>query len=506
MRKLILLTMGILGVALVANGQTQPVGVSVSKGTKQNRAANSETVTHKIELQNRAMAPFDNLTVRWTFLVKTRSFVGAQYSLRMVQDEKLMKLGVGQRVTIDTTPLDLNMRFDQLYGYLVEVQQGTQVIAVEFSPQDAKSRVNELQRKSPQKSPAPKPPVVPAPQQPAQLPALKFSPPPASPAPSNQSSPTVKTKPSSSVTVANSATPPPVMAKTPDISKPVIATASFDTAKAKAHQAACAQSWGLPVEKEIVLPGGEKLTLVLIPPGEFLMGSTLEEQAKFRAIHEDAGKGMERELPQHRVRITKPFYLGKYEVTQAQWQSVMGNKPSPQTIDNPSAAVGNICWNDTQAFLAKLNSGAVGGIATLPTEAQWEYACRAGTTTAFFCGDDKETVLQSGKFRENRGTVPAAVGQFRPNPFGLYDMSGSLIEICADWMDAGYYNQSPPDDPTGPATGTVRVLRGGTNNGCWWMGRSAFRGFRKPGARDIFIGFRVALYPTLPTVVAPPPR
>ncbi len=299
----------------------------------------------------------------------------------------------------------------------------------------------------------------------------------------------------------------------PSGSAPPLATFPFDAAQAKAHQAAWAKYLGLPVEKEVVLPGGEKLALVLIPPGEFLMGSTPEEQARFIAIDTAAAKGMEAEIPQHRVRITKPFYLGKYEVTQSQWRSIMGNNPSINklnAIEDPAAAVTAVWWDETQQFLAKVNRGVLGGTLrgtfALPTEAQWEYACRAGTTTAFFCGDDKASAVAgffSSDSRNKKGDryTPQVVGQLTPNAFGVHDMLGNVSEWCADLFDAGYYEVSPVDDPPGPATGGGRVTRGGSVAGPWWLGRAAKRGGH--GAGDGALGFRVAFYPALPAAPAP---
>jgi formylglycine-generating enzyme required for sulfatase activity len=293
----------------------------------------------------------------------------------------------------------------------------------------------------------------------------------------------------------------------------------FDATNAKVHQAAWARYYGLPVEKEIVLPGGAKMTLVFIPPGEFLMGSTRQEQAKFRElIGKERDDGMDAERPQHRVRITQAFYLGKYEVTQAQWQSVMGSKtPAEKSksfgkTDNQAAAEENVSWEDTHQFLHMVNRDLAGGTVALPTEAQWEYACRAGTTTAFYCGDDKETVLENGWFKDAKNKkgsryTAQSVGQLKPNLFGLYDVAGNVNELCADWFDEGFYKRSPLDDPHGPASGSARVIRGGAMSGSWWSGRSASRYGRNPEHGDAADGFRVAFHPaTLRSVIAPPPR
>ena len=248
---------------------------------------------------------------------------------------------------------------------------------------------------------------------------------------------------------------------------PPPAIAPFDAAAAETHQEAWADYLGLPIEKDITMPGGEKLTLILIPPGEFLMGSTAEEQA--RALEEAkatndtwAVTNIPSEGPQHRVRITKPFYLGKYEVTQAQWRSLMGTNPS-EFKDSPRHPVEQVSWGDIQSFLVKLNDGASAWKMTfaLPTEAQWEYACRAGTTTPYYGGESEDDLRGYGWFGKNAGGTTHAVGELEPNAFGLYDMHGNLWERCADWYAEDYYTNALMDDPTGPLAGTARVTRGG---------------------------------------------
>ena len=286
---------------------------------------------------------------------------------------------------------------------------------------------------------------------------------------------------------------------------PPLAVAPFDEAAAKKHQQAWADHLGVPVEKEVDLPGGEKMAFILIPPGEFLMGSTEDEQARFlkgakAANDSHAINRIPREGPQHRVRITRPFYLGKYAVTQAQWQAVMGNKPSAFG-DNPSHPVGNVSWDDIQPMLAKLNGASKQQRMNfaLPTEAQREYACRAGTTMAFSFGDGEADLAQYGWFNANSGSPRRThpVGQLRPNAFGLYDMHGSVWEWCADWYAAHYYAKSPIDDPRGPSSGSYRAYRGGSRSDIARHCRSADRNYDAPGFRFHNLGFRLAI--TLPS-------
>jgi len=206
------------------------------------------------------------------------------------------------------------------------------------------------------------------------------------------------------------------------------------------------------------------------------------------------------EQPQHRVRITKPFYMGVYIVTQAQYEAVMGWRISLDKGEcNPADQVS---WDDAVEFCNKL-SAKTGQTVRLPTEAEWEYACRAGTTTPFNTGETISTdqanyngnfTYGSGRVGVNRNkTVP--VGSFPPNGFGLYDMHGNVWEWCQDWYDAGYYKNSPTDDPSGPEKGEKRVMRGGSQ---WaWPGdcRSARRSRFDPTLQCYPDGFRVVCAP-----------
>jgi len=285
-------------------------------------------------------------------------------------------------------------------------------------------------------------------------------------------------------------------------SAPALAIAPFGESQAKRHQREWADYLGVPLEREIDLPGGKKLTMVLIPPGEFLMGSTDAEQARLR---EEAKAGKDgsafsripSEGPQHRVRITRPFYLGKCEVTQAQWQAVMGSNPS-RFEGNPALPVEQVSWDDVQRFLAKLNedTSAEEMEFAFPTEAQWEFACRAGTTTFWHSGESEAALQEHGWFAVNSGgkTHPV-VGQLRPNGFGLHDMLGNVWEWCADWFAADYYSKAPVEDPSGGTLGSRRVIRGGAGGNSAWGCRSAIRGDRAPGYRSGGLGFRVASVP-----------
>jgi formylglycine-generating enzyme required for sulfatase activity len=225
---------------------------------------------------------------------------------------------------------------------------------------------------------------------------------------------------------------------------------------------------------------GMKLTL--IPAGEFLMG--LPES-------DDDSRGDKK--PQHRVRITKPFYLGVTEVTQEQYERVMGENPSKRR--DPQHPVAEVSWKDAMAFCRRLSEKEAKTY-RLPTEAEWEYACRAGSTTTWFFGAAESDLKNYAWYNENSGRTAHAVGQKQPNAWGLYDMTGNVWEWCADRYGKDYYEKSPENDPGGPASGSKRMYRGGA-----WIGgeahcQSAFRLAHPPGrARNYGLGFRVCLVP-----------
>lgn len=279
--------------------------------------------------------------------------------------------------------------------------------------------------------------------------------------------------------------------------RPPLAVAPFDAATAEEHQQAWANYLGLPVERDVDLGGGVKLTMVLIPPGQFLMGSTDEERSRFLAEMKAANNqlGIERipsEGPQHLVTISRAFLLGKCEMTQAQWEAVMRTNPSKfQAASNP---VEQVSWDDTQRMLERLNEQCreQGTKFVLPTEAQWEYACRAGTTAPWCCGDNEATLRGFAWFKANAQQKTHPVGALRPNAWGLHDMHGNVREWCADRYGPHYYAASPSNDPIGPPTGLGRVFRGGG----WFyfprFCRSAYRSACAPDFRIHCLGFRVA--------------
>ncbi len=194
------------------------------------------------------------------------------------------------------------------------------------------------------------------------------------------------------------------------------------------------------------------MRFVLIPPGEFTMGSNEEDDEK----------------PPHMVRITRPFYLGVFPVTQAEYQAVTGQSPS-QAAGNPRHPVDQVSWDDAVACAQKLSQLAAelnrGLTYRLPSEAEWEYACRAGSTGKWCFGDQES---QLGDYAWFSGNSAHPVGEKNPNAWGLHDMHGNVFEWCLDWYEAGYYKVSPEDDPPGPSSASARVLRGGRRSDGQW--------------------------------------
>ncbi len=239
------------------------------------------------------------------------------------------------------------------------------------------------------------------------------------------------------------------------------------------------------------LPAGAKpLEMMLIPAGTFTMGSP---QSEIDALNEqNQTTWYSEEGPQHQVTIRKPFYIGKYEITQAQWQAVMGNNPSYFSGKSKSP-VERVYWKDCQTFITQLNQLGQGTF-RLPTEAEWEYACRAGTTTRFYWGDDSgySQIGQYAWYGDNAGQTQEA-GFKLPNAWGLHDMSGNVWEWCQDWY--GSYSPNAQNDPTGAENGSFRVVRGGSWGNRAWDCRSAIRMALYPDASENYIGFRVARNP-----------
>ena len=224
----------------------------------------------------------------------------------------------------------------------------------------------------------------------------------------------------------------------------------------------------------LLLPGGVQVIFAWCPPGTFLMGSE---------------NGEDDEKPVHRVTLTKGFYLGVYPVTQAQWMAVMGVNPSQFKGD--ARPVECISWNDTGVFAAKLKE-LTGKPIRLPSEAEWEYACRAGTMTEYHTGDGEAALKRAGWYKDNSGFHTHPVGELAANGWGLHDMHGNVWEWCQDGY--GPYVGGDQIDPLAQTIKNSLVLRGGSWDGNPFICRAASRNCLAPAYYFIYFGFRVAFH------------
>ena len=216
----------------------------------------------------------------------------------------------------------------------------------------------------------------------------------------------------------------------------------------------------------------------LVPAGTFQMGVGHSDTPRY-----------EDEQPAHTVTVSKSFYLGKYEVTQAQWRALMGSNPSQ--IPGDEHPVENVSWDDAQAFIRKLNEREKTDKYRLPTEAEWEFAVRAGTQSPYFFGNDASNIVFYTWYNFDSGGSTHPVGLKRANAFGLHDMQGNVSEWVMDRYEKTYYSRSPETDPQGPATGDRRGVRGCSWNHGAELCRSASRLSFPPHEKNGFIGFRV---------------
>ena len=246
-------------------------------------------------------------------------------------------------------------------------------------------------------------------------------------------------------------------------------TADFKTVAAKLKQEKDAKA----KQMELVKLSIEK-EMVLIPAGTFMMGSPESEE------------GRQDVETQHEVTLTNPYYMGKYEVTQEQYESVMGSNPSSKT-KGTKLPVTDVSWEDCQEFIKKLNAKTDGGY-RLPTEAEWEYACRTKTSTAYSFGE--KITPKDANYDDSKIDKPVAVGSYKPNLFGLYDMHGNVREWCEDWF--GDYPTGAVTDPQGPPIGEKRILRGGSFDPNECNARSSTRTYFVPSHPFDFFGFRLA--------------
>jgi formylglycine-generating enzyme required for sulfatase activity len=231
----------------------------------------------------------------------------------------------------------------------------------------------------------------------------------------------------------------------------------------------------------IMLPGECPLELVLVPGGSFVMGSS-----------NDPPWSQTNEAPPHSVTVNYNFHIGKFEVTQAQWWAVMGTDPS--YFKGPNRPVEYVSWTDCQAFIAQLNTLGRGTF-RLPSEAEWEYACRGGSTTRWYFGNTEAQLVDYAWYSANAGSVTHNVGLKLPNAFGLYDMSGNVYEWCQDWYHSTYAGAPTDGSAWEVPVGTYRVLRGGNWYNASTACRSAYRYSNTPDSRNSSYGLRLVWTP-----------
>jgi formylglycine-generating enzyme required for sulfatase activity len=275
------------------------------------------------------------------------------------------------------------------------------------------------------------------------------------------------------------ATPPK-----PKQAQPPLLKSPFSMQEAAAAQ----QAWAVHLGRSAIETQAVGIKLALVPPGEFLMGSSETEAERSN------------DEQQHRVRITRPFYLGVFPVTQGEYVRVIGTNPSYFRGDE-RRPVENVSWDEATEYCQKLTETerAAGRLPSgwnyrLPTESEWEYACRVGTATKYSFGDDEERLGDYAWFKENSGGKTHPVGEKSPNAWGLYDLHGNVWEWCTD--SYGAYQSGEVTDPSVPSAGSYPVFRGGGWNGGAWYCRSADRCWNEPSFRDRFLGFRLALSPS----------
>jgi formylglycine-generating enzyme required for sulfatase activity len=233
-------------------------------------------------------------------------------------------------------------------------------------------------------------------------------------------------------------------------------------------------------EKQDALKGESALIeMVFVKGGCFDMGDT-------------SGEGIDSEKPVHEVCVNS-FHIGKYEVTQGQWKAITGANPSHFSSCGDTCPVENVSWNDVEEFIKKLNS-KTGKSYRLPTEAEWEYAARSSGKKEKYAGTDSGSDLNNYAWYDfNAANKTRPVGQKQPNGLGIYDMSGNVWEWVSDWYSGTYYQNSPRNNPTGPASGGTRICRGGSWDSVPKLVRTTYRRNLAPAYRDGRRGFRLLM-------------
>lgn len=221
------------------------------------------------------------------------------------------------------------------------------------------------------------------------------------------------------------------------------------------------------------------IEFILIPAGTFTIGTVFTAD-----VNPD-------EVPQQSVTISRPFYLSRYEVTQAQWESIMEKNPSE--FVGEEHPVDSVSWEAVQTFIGKLNEKAGTKRYRLPTEAEWEYAARAGTETVRYWGDSADEMDQYAWYEDNSGKQSRPVGRLKPNAWGLHDMLGNVWEWCQNWYSIKPYTSEPVTDPQGPSEGVSKVVRGGSWSNYASLVRAAYRFELNPTYRRRNIGLRLLM-------------
>ena len=325
----------------------------------------------------------------------------------------------------------------------------------------------------------------------------------------------LRSEPTSETQIAVAAASPRDSTPAPQETTPAPAVVPFTRDEAKDLQQAWAKHVGVPVE----YTNSMGIRFRLVPPGEFMMG-TAEEQLPL-VPEENAGwrRTTATEVPPHRIHLSRAFYVAESEVTQEQYAAVTGGNPSHfsaagrgsdtlQSTETGRHPVEDVSWLDAVLFCNALSrleerepfyriEGAdVRLVETsrgyrLPTEAEWEFACRAGSSGQFCFGDDQRSLRAYGTYQDNSGGRSWPVMRFKPNAFGLFDMHGNVWEMCFDWYDPGYYSLGTMTNPQGPDRGVSRVHRGGSWDNPSDRCRSAQRSAGAPESHSMYRGFRV---------------
>jgi formylglycine-generating enzyme required for sulfatase activity len=234
------------------------------------------------------------------------------------------------------------------------------------------------------------------------------------------------------------------------------------------------------VNRSEVIMNSTGMEFVPLPTGAFVMGGD-----------QKAEQADENETPRHKVIFETPVALGKFTVTQAQWQAIMGGNPS--RFIGPDHPVEMVSHGDAGHFITHLNQKENTTRYSLPTEAQWEYAARAGSQSTYCYGSDRSRLVEFAWYAKNSAGATHPVGRLSSNDWGLYDMHGNVHEWCADWFDRDYYTAAPAADPAGPDSGLTRALRGGDWGSEDWYCRCAIRSLSSPDRRSPRVGFRLLM-------------